>query len=605
MPGQPQRIYDYAMIGDSRSAALVSRQGSIDWLCWPRFDSSSLFAAILDVDSGGSFRIATAAPARATRRYLENSNVLATEFESSTGALRVVDFMPAFSEEEKRHLLVPEHEIVRIVEGISGDVEVDVGFSPRPDYACRSVRLRNAGALGVRIERGSELYTLRADVPLDTREAASVTARFRVRAGERRHFSLSYDAHGPAVLPPLGDHSQTALERTLEFWRGFARRSTYAGPYHAQVTRSLLAVKLLSFAPSGAIVAAPTTSLPERVGGDLNWDYRFCWLRDAALTVRALLGLGYHEEASAFVNWLLHATRLTRPELRVLYDVYGEIPAKEALLSHLEGHRGSQPVRIGNAASEQIQLDTYGEVIDAVAQLARNDGTLDRETSHMLRSFGEYVCAHWQEPDHGIWEARERKKLYTHSRLLCWAALDRLLELCERGVLPRIPVEKFAKHREAIRHDIEERAWNPGLRSYTQVLDGDSVDASLLLLPWYGFAQANQPRLLQTFARIEERLGVGDGLVYRYESSRDVSEGAFGLCGFWAAEFLARGGGSLEQAEGRFQTLLGHANDVGLFAEELGPESGEGLGNFPQAYTHVGLIGAALALEERRRSEHS
>jgi GH15 family glucan-1,4-alpha-glucosidase len=605
MPTQPQKIYDYAMIGDSRSAALVSRHGSIDWLCWPRFDSPSLFAAILDVASGGFFRVAPVAAARATRRYLDDSNVLATDFESSTGVLRLVDFMPVFSEEEKRHTLVPEHELVRIVEGVSGEVDVEVGFFPRPDYACQSVRLRNAGALGIRIEHGAELYTLRSDVPLDLHERASVTARFRVRAGDRRHFSLSYDAHGPAVLPPLGEHSLVALERTLEFWRRFVRRSTYAGPYRAAVTRSLLAVKLLSFAPSGAIVAAPTTSLPERVGGDLNWDYRLCWLRDAALTVRALLGLGYHEEASAFVNWLLHATRLTRPELRVLYDVYGGTPAREKELDHLDGHQASRPVRIGNAAAEQVQLDTYGEVIDAVARLARRESKLDRETAQMLRAFGEYVCAHWHEPDHGIWEARERKQHYTHSRLLCWAALDRLLELSESGVLTRIPVEKFAKHRKAIRHDIEERAWNPGLGSYTQVLGGDSVDASLLLLPWYGFAQANQPRLLQTFERIEERLGVGDGLVYRYEASREVSEGAFGLCGFWAAEFLARGGGSLEQAEGRFRSLLAHANDVGLFAEEIAPESAEGLGNFPQAYTHVGLIGAAIAIEERRGSEHS
>ena len=605
MPGQSPRIYDYAMIGDSRSAALVSRQGSIDWLCWPRFDSSSLFAAILDFDSGGSFRIATAAPARATRRYLEDSNVLSTDFECSTGALRVVDFMPAFSEEEKRHMLVPEHEIVRIVEGLSGEVDVEVGFSPRPNYARGNVRLRNAGALGIRIERGSELYTLQADVPLEIRETASVMASFRVRAGDRRYFSLSYDAHGPAVLPPLGEHSQMALERTLEFWRRFARRSSYTGPYRAHVTRSLLAVKLLAFAPSGAIVAAPTTSLPERAGGDLNWDYRFCWLRDAALTVRALLGLGYHEEASAFVNWLLHATRLTRPELRVLYDVHGGIPARERELAHLDGHLSSRPVRIGNRASEQLQLDTYGEVIDAVAQLSKNESTLDRETSQMLRTFGEYVCAHWQEPDHGIWEVRERRQHNTHSRLLCWAALERLLELYERGVLPRIPVEKFAKHREAIRRDIEERAWNPDLCSYTQVLGGDSVDASLLLLPWYGFAQANQPRLLQTFQRIEERLGAGDGLVYRYEASREVGEGTFGLCGFWAAEFLARGGGSLAQAEQRFRSLLAHANDVGLFAEEITPGSAEGVGNFPQAYTHVGLIGAAIAIEERRGSENA
>jgi GH15 family glucan-1,4-alpha-glucosidase len=599
---QAPRIYDYAMIGDSRSAALVSRDGSIDWLCWPRFDGPALFAAILDAEAGGHFRIGPAVPARSTRAYLDDSNVLATTFESPAGAFRVVDFMPAFSEDHKRRALVAEHEIVRVVEGLSGESLVDVSFQPRPDYAQRNIRLKDGGGLGIRIERGSEIYTFRADVALQVRDPFSVTSQFRLLAGERRVFSLSYDAHGPAVLPPLGAHSLAVLAQTLDFWTGFARRATYAGPYRAEVIRSLLAVKLLSFAPSGAIVAAPTTSLPERVGGDLNWDYRFCWLRDAALTVRALLGLGYEEEASAFGSWLLHATRLTRPELRVLYDVYGETPAKERLLPHLTGHRASRPIRIRNAASDQLQLDTYGEVIDAVAQLSGRDGAFDRETEGMLRSFGNYVCKHWHLPDHGIWEEREKKQHYTHSRLLCWAALDRLLALSQKGTLPRVPVAEFAMHREAIRREIEERAWNPRLATYTRVLDGNSVDASLLLMPWYGFAQANQPRLLRTFERIEERLGAGDGLVYRTERGRAEREGAFGLCGFWAVEFLARGGGSLEQAERRFRSQLAHSNDVGLFAEEYAPESDEGLGNFPQAYTHVGVIGAALAIEERRRS---
>jgi GH15 family glucan-1,4-alpha-glucosidase len=289
----------------------------------------------------------------------------------------------------------------------------------------------------------------------------------------------------------------------------------------------------------------------------------------------------------------------------VLYDVYGGVPDEERILSHLDGHLASKPVRIGNAASEQLQLDTYGEVIDAITRLSGRDGSFDRETEGMLRSFGKYVCKHWQKPDHGIWEEREEKRHYTHSRLLCWAALDRLLELSRKGTLPRVPVAEFAKHREAIRRDIEERAWNPRLSTYTRVLEGDSVDASLLLMPWYGFAEASQPRLLRTFACIDERLGVGDGLVYRTERGRDEREGAFGLCGFWAVEFLARGGGSLDEAERRFRVQLANSNDVGLFAEEVEPENGEGLGNFPQAYTHVGVISAALAIEERRRSERS
>jgi GH15 family glucan-1,4-alpha-glucosidase len=600
-----RKIYDYALIGDGRSAALVSREGSIDWLCWPRFDSPSLFAAVLDTDTGGHFRIAPVGPARSKREYVGESNVLATTFDGATGSVRLVDFMAVFSEEHKRHALVAEHELVRIVEGVSGEVDLAVAFEPRPDYARKSARLRPAGALGVRLECGAELFTLRAEVPLELRDASSVTARFRLRAGERRTFSLAYDAYGPAVLPPLGEHALAALEHALDYWTRFARRAAYDGPYRADVVRSLLAVKLLSFAPSGAIVAAPTTSLPERVGGDLNWDYRFCWLRDAAFTARALHGLGYEDEAHAFVNWLLHATRLTRPELRVLYDVYGGTPAKEQELAHLDGYRGSKPVRIHNAASEQLQLDTYGDVIDAVARLCESDAALDRETADMLRSFGKYVCKNWQKPDHGIWEGREREEHHTHSRLLCWTALDRLLALSRRGVLARAPIDEWAAQRDAIRRDIEERAWNPRHATYTQVLGGESVDASLLLLSWYGFAKPDAPRMLSTFERIEERLGAGDGLVYRYERSRTEREGAFGICGFWAAEFLARGGGSLEHAERRFQRLLAHGSDVRLFAEEVSPESHEGVGNFPQAYTHVGVISAALAIEERREGKQA
>ncbi|HEY3494721.1 MAG TPA: trehalase-like domain-containing protein, partial [Polyangiaceae bacterium] len=304
MAAPAPRIDDYALIGDSRSAALVSRAGSLDWLCWPRFDSPAIFARILDRDAG-HFSLAPRGAISSKRSYAADSNVLVTEFESREGVVRLFDFMSVFSEREKRDVLVPEHEILRIVEGVSGSVEIEARFAPRPDYARRAARLRSLGPLGVRLESGAELYTFRSSVPLEIEGSASAAARFRIDSGERRYFSLAYDAHGPAVLPPLGDGSDRALERTLAFWRAFAGRSTYQGPYREAVVRSLLAVKLLSFAPSGAVVAAPTTSLPERVGGDLNWDYRFCWLRDAAFTVRALLALGHGDEAAAFGSWLL------------------------------------------------------------------------------------------------------------------------------------------------------------------------------------------------------------------------------------------------------------------------------------------------------------
>jgi GH15 family glucan-1,4-alpha-glucosidase len=351
------------------------------------------------------------------------------------------------------------------------------------------------------------------------------------------------------------------------------------------------------------MVAAPTTSLPERVGGDLNWDYRYCWLRDASLTVRVLSELGYSDEAFAFLSWLLHSTRLTRPELRVFYDVYGGLDGHEEILGHLEGHRRSKPVRVGNAAAIQLQLDTHGEIVDSVARMHRRGAHMDRDTRAMLRQFGEYVCENWWRADQGIWEPRGTPQERTHSRLLCWVTLDRLLELHDAGVFAKLNREKIRDVRDRIRWDIEERCWNPAIGSYTQTVGGSTVDASLLLMSWYGFAKPDDPRLAQTFARIHERLAAGPDLIRREELSGASGEGAFGICCFWAAEHLARGGGSLNEAEEYFQRLLPYANDVGLYGEEIDPVSGDPLGNFPQAFTHVGLIGAALALEERRRSE--
>ncbi len=597
------RIQDYAIIGDSRSAALVSKSGSIDWLCWPRFESPSLFAAILDPSVGGHWRIApTSLSARATRRYIDESNVLVTEFETLDGLVRLTDLMPVFSEEEKNHVLVPEHELLRIIECVRGEVEIEVRFEPRPNYGRSPARLRSAHGLGIRVEDGPHLYTLRSDAPLDIQGDSLASCRLCLRAGERRYFSLTHDAHGPGVLPPLGAHSEEAVRRTTAWWCEWASRCSYDGPYREQVIRSLLVLKLLAYAPSGAIVAAPTTSLPERVGGDLNWDYRFCWVRDASLTVHELLDLGYPDEAAAFVGWLLHGTRLTRPRLQVLYDVHGELPKKEKVLTHLDGHRGSRPVRIQNAATDQLQLDTYGEVIDAVTQMCRRGASLDHETRRMLRQFGQYACENWQRPDQGIWEPRAAPQHHTHSRVLCWTALDRLLELHQMGVLPRLPLVRFEENRRLIRQDVEQHSWNGSLQTYTNVQGGSTVDASLLLLEWYGFTSPSDPRMQATFERIRERLEVAPGLLYRHEESRNAGEGAFGICSFWATEYLARGGGSLDEAENWFEKLLPHANDVGILAEEIDPNTGEPLGNVPQAFTHVGLISAALAIEERRRT---
>jgi len=590
------RIGDYATIGDCRTAALVSRLGSIDWLCWPRFDSPSLFGALLD-DDGGHWRLAPSSPCEAHRRYVDDTNVLETTFVTATGRLVVTDFMPVASEADKRRELFADHEIVRIARCDAGEVELEQELAPRPGYGGRPC-FRDAGVLGLRVECKEGLATLRTDMRVVVADDTA-RGRVRLRAGDVVYASLSFADDWPAILPPLGLPCERALARTIDWWRAFAARLEYDGPFADAVRRSVLALKLLVYAPSGAVVAAPTTSLPERPGADLNWDYRFCWLRDASLTMRALLAIGYRDEAEAFASWLMHSTRLTRPRLKILYDVHGNHPGKERTLPW-RGFDGSRPVRIGNAAVDQLQLDVYGEVIDATAQLARVGARLDSETQRMLRGFGEYVCRHWHEPDEGIWEPRSGRAPHTHSRLLCWVAIDRLIELAERGILARARVDELRRTRADIRRDIETRAWNDELQSYVATLDGDDLDATLLLMAWYNFVDAKSPRMRATWQRIREVLGV-DGLLYRYKSGDSPGEGTFGICSFWGAEYLALGGGSPEEAERTMAAVVARGNDLGLFSEEIDASTGEALGNFPQAFTHVGLINAAITLARRER----
>jgi GH15 family glucan-1,4-alpha-glucosidase len=596
-----ERIADHAVIGDCRTAALVSRAGTIDWLCWPRFDSPSIFGALLD-DDAGHWSLAPTTRYRSERRYVADSNVLETRFFTASGTILLTDLMPVASEPERRRHLGSDHEILRIVSCEEGEAEVETVLQPRPGYGLKRTRLRDAGRLGLRAETDQGLLVLRADFPVRT-DGSRASGQVRLRAGEVRHLSLTFADEWPAILPPLGAVSREALERTNAWWRAWASRIRYRGPAREAVVRSALALRLLVYAPSGAVVAAATTSLPERIGGDLNWDYRFCWLRDAAFTVRALFGLGFQEEAEAFVSWVLHSTRLSQPELRVLYDVYGRRPAPERTLDHLSGHLRSSPVRVGNGALDQLQLDVYGEVIDAVAHFVRSGGGLDRETQRMLSALGEYVCRNWQRPDDGIWEPRSGAGHNTHSRVLCWTALDRLLRLHESGHVGRVPVELFERNRAEIRREVEERAWNSELGSYVSRLGGSELDASLLLLAWYGFEDARSERMRSTYRRIRERLGAGNGLLYRYRTGDSPGEGAFGICGFWGAEVLALGASGLDEAQEHFERLCGLANDVGLFAEEIDPATGEALGNFPQAFTHVGIINAGLSLEQRLRGE--
>ncbi|HUJ26731.1 MAG TPA: glycoside hydrolase family 15 protein [Myxococcales bacterium] len=592
-------IADYAIVGDCRSAALISRDGSLDWLCWPRFDSPSVFAALLDPERGGRFSISPAGRCRSERRYLPDTNVLQTRFEVAGGELSLTDFMPVSDGKLRRRTMQPEHGLLRLLRCERGEADVEIVLDPRPDYARARPPLERLGSLGLRCDlKRAGLLTLSTDAPLGPSGHATV----RLRGGQSLHFALALSQHGPAVLTAPGRGCERALEETVRLWRAWTARLRYQGPWREMVQRSALVLKLLQYAPSGAIVAAPTTSLPERPGGDLNWDYRFCWVRDAALTARALFGLGYREEAETFISWVLNATTLSLPKLHVLYDLFGRQPAEERELPHLGGFGGARPVRIGNAAKQQVQLDTYGEVIEAAAYFVRNGGAIDRAVARMLIGFGSEIARDWDEADEGIWEIRGFGRHFTHSRALCWSGLQRLVELHEKGHLPGAPVEKFARARDSIRQQIETLGWSDELQSYTRTLAGGDVDASLLLLPWYGYCKADSPRMKSTWRRIDRELGGEQGLVRRYRGGHlTAGEGAFGICSFWAAEYLALGGGTFEEAEERFEGLLRHANDVGLYAEEIDVATGAALGNFPQAFTHLGLVNAALSLEQRAR----
>lgn len=590
------QIGDYGIIGDCRSAALVSRSGSIDWLCWPRFDSAAIFSGILDRRRGGHWKLAPQGPHRSERRYVPESNVLETRFRTSSGSAVLTDLMPV--RDSAHEGMVPDHELVRRFLCTDGEINVETELVLRPNYGEWIPRIESVGKLGYRIPCGRAMAWLRASVPLEIGDGF-VHLRTRVRAGESLLFSLSYSEEAPAALAPL-EHIPQRIDWTVDWWRRWAAQTAYKGEFREQVVRSALALKLLIFAPSGAIVAAPTTSLPEHIGGGLNWDYRYCWLRDASLTIRALLELGFWDEASSFLDWMLHATRLTQPELRILYTVFGNPAPRERKLERLEGYRGSRPVRIGNAARDQLQLDVYGEVIDAAAQYAFHGGELDREMQKVLIGIGDYAAEHWDLPDEGIWEPRTGRRHHTHSRLLMWTALDRLISLCRQGKIERKP-KHYQPVAAAIHREIENRSWNQRLASYVSELDGDELDGSLLLLSWYGFEKADCPRMRSTYQAICQQLGTRDGLFYRYRTGEP--EGTFALCSFWAAEYLALGGGTVEEARDLLRRLIAYQNDLGLYGEEIDAASGQALGNFPQAFTHVGLIGAALSIEQRQKGE--
>jgi len=602
----PGPLDDYAAIGDCKTIALVSRHGSIDWLCLPHFSGPSLFAALLDDARGGRFAITPLDIVEATQSYVEDSNVVVTRLRCREGTLELTDGMALGSASDgESGEFVPAHELFRCARCTEGEVEIEATYQPRPDYARGLPRIVSRGRLGWQCRLGSVDVRLNTDLDLRPEGCATLRARERLRAGECRQASLTSSENDVAVLMPLGPALEARIAATDAWWRAWCDRCAIAGRWRGVVRRSALALKLLTYCLSGAVVAAGTTSLPVGPDGRRNWDYRFCWLRDTSLALRAFMDLGHVDESRAFLAWLLHATRLTRPRLQVVYDVFGEAHLPERELPRLAGFRGIGPVRIGNAAHEQEQLDVYGELLVTACDYVERGGTLDRTEMRLLAGFACIAQTQWRRPDQGIWEVRSPPRHNTHSKLLCWAALDRALRLRERVGLP-VDSARMAATRDAIRADIDAHAFDARLGGYVGWYGGDAADASLQLMLRLGYLGADDPRMQGTIALIERQLERDGGLLYRYPpgpASDGVGggEGLFALCSFWRVEALVAQG-RLDEAEALFERLVALRNPVGLYAEEFEAGTLALRGNFPQAFSHVGLIAAAQALGRAGRA---
>jgi GH15 family glucan-1,4-alpha-glucosidase len=568
----------------------------VDWLCWPRFDSDALFAALLGGGEHGRWAFAPAAPVRAVRRrYRPGTLVLETDLETAAGTVRLVDFMTPRD---------GEPDLVRIAEGRSGAVRVRLEVAPRFGYGARRPWVEVEGRRAT-FTSAPDALVLTCDAPLSAGDGAAV-AVFELRAGESLAATLAWH---PAHLPAPGAlDARAALAETEGWWRAWSDRcKRYEGPYADLVERARLTLKALTFGPTGGIVAAPTTSLPERLGGERNWDYRFCWLRDATLTLQALGGAGCLDEAAAWRDWLLRVARGDPGALQVLYGVAGERRLPELELPWLPGHEGSRPVRIGNGAASQLQLDVYGEVIDAL-HAARALGAGPAPDAWALqRALLDHLAEAWREPDEGIWEVRGPRRHFTHSKVLAWVAFDRAILDAERHALPG-PVAAWREVRAAIHADVLARAWDPVRGTFTQSYGSRALDASLLLLSALGFLPASDPRIRGTLAAVEREL-VRDGLVIRYDTAEaddglPPGEGAFLACSFWLVDALVLAGRRAD-ARALFERLAGLANDVGLLAEMYDPGARRQVGNFPQAFSHVALVDSALNLSRARGPAHT
>jgi GH15 family glucan-1,4-alpha-glucosidase len=584
-------IEDYALIGDCRGAGLVATSGSLDWLCMPRFDSAACFAALLGGPENGRWLIAPCdEPTRVQRHYIGDTMVLETVFETSEGAVAVIDSMhPVEAHESIR--------VLRIVKGLRGRVAMRLELVVRLDYGSIVpwVTRDSAHENCFRFIAGPETLHLYSDVPLRGEDLTTI-GEFSVAAGETASFVLSHHASHLQDGPP--PNAARMLEITLERWDAWSKRSNYAGHYRDAVQRSLLVLKALTYVPTGGIVAAPTTSLPEHLGGNRNWDYRFCWLRDATISLYALLLSGYTDEASAWRSWLLRAVAGSPEQVQIMYGIAGERRLSEIELPWLAGYAASTPVRVGNAAHTQLQLDVFGELMDAMHQ-CRRAGMADDTSWALERKLLEHLESRWREPDHGIWEVRGPSQAFTYSKVMAWVAFDRAVKAIEEFGCEG-PLDYYRALRDEIHRDVCEHGFSRERNSFVQTYGGTELDASLLQIPLVGFLPPDDPRVISTVTAIERELLVDDCFVLRYRSERTADglppgEGAFLACSFWLVSNYAMQG-RREEAVALFERLLALRNDVGLLAEEYDPVARRMLGNFPQAFSHLALIDAAQAL---------
>jgi GH15 family glucan-1,4-alpha-glucosidase len=604
-----QPIDNYGVIGNMRTVALVGMDGSIDWFCYPNFDSPSIFGAILDSTKGGSFKILAHAESLVRKQmYWPGTNILVTRFLLSDGIAELQDFMPVGNPDYGQHLC-------RRVRCVKGVVRISLSCRPALNYGRDSHRT-TVNSSGAVFESSSLSISLSSTVPLTQDETGGVTAHFLLREGEHQVFVLTGGAEDVLPHPLSLDGFEELFRTTAKFWQQWLAGCSYHGRWREHVQRSALVLKLLTYEPTGAIIAAPTTSLPEVIGGSRNWDYRYTWLRDAAFTVYAFLRIGFKAEATAFFSWLRnyvaksagHAPHPDGGRLRTMYTVHGEDRLAEETLDHWEGYRGSGPVRIGNAAALQFQNDIYGELMDSCYLYNKYVSPVTYDMWVRIRNRLNWICENWQQPDSGIWEIRNQQQNFVYSKLMNWVALDRGLRLADKRSFPG-ERGRWVQERDRIYEEVMTRGWSEKRGAFTQFYGSDDLDASLLIMPLVFFVAANDPRMLATVDAILKRPSEGglasDGLIFRYPPQPRVDglpgeEGTFNMCSFWLVEALTRAGSVapeyLDRARLLFESMLGYANHLGLFAEQTGPQ-GEALGNFPQAFTHLALISAAVNLD--------